>query len=141
MSIENQVRLYLAISIDSVGYTEIYRRIGERTGLTICEVNRGMNLQLDNEKGYRRAYRKQDRNKIRQMRRFYQKLTVRKRKLTADNRKGLQYASGMMGPFQEDGTDQPTGGTIQGKDKRARLSKEQQKNQVCGHCFRLGHSR
>jgi hypothetical protein len=77
-----------------------------------------MNLQLDNEKGYRRAYRKQDRNKIQQMRKFYQKFTVGKRKLTADNRKGLQYASGMVGPFQEERTNQPSVGTIQRKRKK-----------------------
>jgi hypothetical protein len=52
------------------------------------------------------------------MRKFYQKFTVGKRKLTADNRKGLQYASGMVGPFQEERTNQPSVGTIQRKRKK-----------------------
>jgi hypothetical protein len=69
--IENTVRLYLAISIDSVGYTEVYRHLGEKTGLTICEINYMMNMELDEYKLYRRSYWKQERNKIRRMRKFY----------------------------------------------------------------------
>jgi hypothetical protein len=38
MMIENKVQLYLAIAIDLVGYLEVYCRIGEEMGLTICEI-------------------------------------------------------------------------------------------------------
>jgi hypothetical protein len=37
MTIENhQLRLYLTISIDYIGYMEVYQRIGKKTGLMIC---------------------------------------------------------------------------------------------------------
>jgi hypothetical protein len=75
------------------------------------------------------------------MRKVYEKLTVGKRKLTANNRKGLQYASGMVGPFQEDNTNEPSVDTVHIKKKKRELSVKEQKNQVCSHCFRLGHSR
>jgi CRISPR/Cas system CSM-associated protein Csm2 small subunit len=102
MTIKNKVRLYLAILIDSVGYTEVYRRLGKMSGLTICQINEQFNLQMDNKKSYKRQYRKQMTTKIRWMRNFYKKLTDSKNKLATDNRKDLQYSSGMVGPFQED---------------------------------------
>jgi hypothetical protein len=84
-TIENMVRLYLAISVDSVNYTEVYQHLREKTGLTISEVNRTMNMELDEYKLYRRRYRAQERNKIRRMRKFYIKLKTGKQKLIADN--------------------------------------------------------
>jgi hypothetical protein len=100
-TIENMVRLYLAISIDWVGYTEAYRHLGEKTGLTICEVYRTMNMKMD-YKSNRRIYWKQTRNTTRRMRKFYQKLQLGKQKLIANNRKDLMYSSSMSGPFNED---------------------------------------
>jgi hypothetical protein len=81
MTIENKVRLYLAVSIDSVGYTEVYRRIAEKTGLTICGVLKNLNLQLDKEKSYRREYRKLKVNKIKRMRKLYKKLADGRKKI------------------------------------------------------------
>jgi allophanate hydrolase subunit 1 len=54
--IENMVNLYLAISIDSIRYTEVDRCFGEKTGLMICDINNMMNMELDEYKSYRRSY-------------------------------------------------------------------------------------
>jgi hypothetical protein len=79
MTIENKVRIYLAVAIDSVGYTDVYERIAEKTGFTHCEVQKELNLQLDQEKSYRRTCRKKESTKIRCMRKFYQKLSDEKK--------------------------------------------------------------
>ena len=63
MTIENKVRIYLAVAIDSVGYTDVYERIAEKTGFTHCEVQKELNLQLDQDKSYRRTYRKKESTK------------------------------------------------------------------------------
>jgi hypothetical protein len=67
MTIENKVRIYLAVAIDSVGYTDVYERIAKKTGFTYCEVQKELNLQLDQEKSYRRTYRTKESTKIRRM--------------------------------------------------------------------------
>ncbi len=79
MRIENKVRIYLAVAIDSVGYTDVYERIAEKTGFTHCEVQKELNLRLDQEKSCRRTYRKKESTKIRRMRKFYQKLSDEKK--------------------------------------------------------------
>jgi hypothetical protein len=141
MTIENMVRLYLAISIDSVGYTEVYRRLGEKTGLTISEVNRTMNLELDEYKSYRRRYRKQERNKVRRMRKFYEKLQVGKQKLIADNQKSLNYSSGMAGPFAEDQTEEDDTNTPRTLKRKRSKTKPINNNIKCNKCFAVGHAR
>jgi hypothetical protein len=102
MTIENKVRIYLAVAIDSIGYSETYERIAEKTGLTFCAVQKELDLHLDETKSYRRSYRKKAAMKIKRMAKFYLKMAEGKRKLVNENRKGLQYSSGMSGPFAED---------------------------------------
>jgi hypothetical protein len=138
MTIENKVRLYLAVAIDSVGYLEVYRRIGEETGLTICEINREMNLQLDNEKSYRRIYRKEDRNKIRRMRKFYEKLREGKRKLAEANRNNLRYDTGCSGPFAEDQQEIRDQNPAPTKKQKVTPSSAEKH---CPRCGLLGHIR
>jgi hypothetical protein len=140
-TIENMVRLYLAISIDSVGYTEVYRRLGEKTGLTISEVNRTMNMELDEYKTYRRRYRKQEKNKIRRMRKFYEKLKAGKEKLIADNRKSLSYSSGMSGPFAEDQKEEDETNTPRTLKRKRGKNKPIDKNIKCNKCDEVGHAR
>jgi hypothetical protein len=138
MTIENKVRLYLAVSIDSVGYLETYRRIGAKTGLTICEVHKTMSLQFDNRKSYRRMYRKTTKAKIARMRKQYQKLNVGKTKLAKDNRKGLSYSTGQCGPFAEDQVQNES--ELTKKRKRKKTLDERMKEQ-CVHCKVWGHTR
>jgi hypothetical protein len=63
MTIENEVRIHLAFAIDSDGYTDVYERIAKKTRFTYCEVQKELNLQLDQEKSYRRTYRKKESTK------------------------------------------------------------------------------
>ena len=49
MTIENKVRIHLAICIDSIGYYETYKRLSEKTGISYCKVQQSLNEQLDNE--------------------------------------------------------------------------------------------
>jgi hypothetical protein len=58
MTIENQVRIHLAICIDSVGYGETYSRLAEATGLQLGSINEKLNRLLNDKKQYRRKYRK-----------------------------------------------------------------------------------
>jgi hypothetical protein len=87
MTIENKVRIYLAAAIDLVGYTNVYERIAEKIGFTYCEVQKELNLQLNQVKSYRRTYRKKELTKIRRMRKFYQKLSDGEKKLAEASRK------------------------------------------------------
>jgi hypothetical protein len=60
MMIENKVRVYLAVAIESLGYTDVHQCMVIKTGLTYCEVQKELNLQLDQDKSYRRQYRKKE---------------------------------------------------------------------------------
>jgi hypothetical protein len=140
MTIENKVRLYLAISIDSIGYTEVYRRIAEKSGLTYCNVHQSMNHQLDKTKSYRRTYRKLPKTKVRRMQSQYKKIVEGRAALAKANRKELVYQPGYVGPFrpkENDPTKKKTGLTKQGANKSI-VNKD---NVVCQHCGRTGHSR
>jgi uncharacterized protein YfkK (UPF0435 family) len=44
MTIENKVRIYLAVAIDSDGYTDVYELIAKKTRFTYCEVQKELNL-------------------------------------------------------------------------------------------------
>jgi hypothetical protein len=58
-------------------------------------VQKELDLHLDQTNLYRRSYRKKPSTKIRRMAKFQQKLADGKRQLANDNRKELQYSSGM----------------------------------------------
>jgi hypothetical protein len=96
-----------------------------------------MNIDLDYEKAYMRKYRKENRNKIRRMRKLYEKLMIGKQKLAADNRKDLTYSSGMVGCFHEDHQEQS------GLTKKRKRNNTKGKNDAiqCRHCGLMGHSR
>jgi hypothetical protein len=64
MTIENQVRIYLAICIDSVSYIETYTRLAESTGLQLGSTNKNLNRQRNDEKQYQRKYKKRSYVKI-----------------------------------------------------------------------------
>jgi hypothetical protein len=140
MTIENKVRIYLAVAIDSIGYSETYERIAEKTGLTFCAVQKELDLQLDETKSYRRSYQKKPAVKIKHMAKFNLKMAEGKRKLVNENRKGLQYSSGMSGPFAEDSKEQSTNEEPTVRKKRRKTRKER-KSLKCGHCGIMGHLR
>jgi hypothetical protein len=50
LTIENRVRIYLAICIDSVGYQETYSRLAIKVGTEVGNVQAEMNRQLHFEK-------------------------------------------------------------------------------------------
>jgi hypothetical protein len=56
LTIDNRVRIYLAICIDSVGYQETYSRLAIKAGTEVGNVQAEMKRQLDFEKEYRRNY-------------------------------------------------------------------------------------
>jgi hypothetical protein len=58
MSIENKVRIYLAVCIDSIGYVATYERLAQKIGLELGEVHKAMNKLLDARKCYLRKHRK-----------------------------------------------------------------------------------
>jgi hypothetical protein len=47
MTIENKMRLNLAICIDSAGYVETYRRLSDKIGVNLGKVHEDMNRLLD----------------------------------------------------------------------------------------------
>jgi hypothetical protein len=71
MTIENKVQIYLAVAIDSIGYSESYERIAEKTGLTFCAVQKELDLHLDETKSYRRSYRKKPAVKIKRWQSYH----------------------------------------------------------------------
>jgi hypothetical protein len=58
MSIENRVRLHLAVCIDSIGYVETYQWLAQKLRLELGEVTKEMNKLLDVRKRYLRKHRK-----------------------------------------------------------------------------------
>jgi hypothetical protein len=47
MTIENKVRIHLALCIDSIGYVETYQRLAEKIGLELGKVHMEINMLLD----------------------------------------------------------------------------------------------
>jgi hypothetical protein len=74
------------------------------------------------------------------MAKFYLKIAEGKRQLVNENRKGLQYSSGMSGPFAEDSKEQSTNEEPTVRKKRRKTRKER-KSLKCGHCGIMGHLR
>jgi hypothetical protein len=95
-----------------------------------------MNMKLDEYKLYRRSYRNQERNKIRRMRKFYEKLQARKQKLVADNQTILTYSSGMAGPFAKDQKEEDD--TLKRKRTNHKTNND---NVKCNKCGLMGHVR
>ncbi len=137
LTVENSVRLYLAVMIDSIGYSETYKRIGEKGGFKICGTHQTMNESFDTQKSYRREYRKRKENKIIRMRNYYERMSTGREKQRLDNLKDLTYGSGMNGPFTED--MEPLGGIVTSKKRKRHTPKDP--NVKCTHCGLTGHSR
>jgi hypothetical protein len=102
MSIENKVRIHLAICIDSAGCVETYRRLSDKIGVNLGKVDKDMNILLDVRKLYLRKYRKRLVVRTKKKLIFFKKLWTQATKMVKENRKNLQYGSGISGPFAED---------------------------------------
>jgi hypothetical protein len=133
-TIENKARSMVAAGLQSVGYQQFYSRVFERTGIEMSEDDiTGYFLRKeDADKLWRTQYRRKENVKIERMRSQYRKLKEGVEKLKADNRKGLTYDSGMMGPAGEDGEE-----TQQQQQK----GKRGKSNATCKHCGIKGHQR
>jgi hypothetical protein len=142
MTIENKVRLHLAICIDSVGYDSTYSRLAEKTGLEIGMVMAESHRLLDVEKQYRRKYRKRLYVKIRRKTKFYNKLRENRDKLIAENKKNLRYGSGIVGPFRQpqDQTGEQTEKRKKGK-LNSRAGRGGKIEFQCSWCNLWGHQR
>jgi hypothetical protein len=102
MMIENKVRLHLAICIDSAGYVKTYRRPSEQIGVNLGKVHEDMNRLLDVRKLYTRKYRKRLVVRTKKKLIIFEKLRTQATKIVKENRKNLQYGSGISVPFAED---------------------------------------
>jgi hypothetical protein len=102
MTIENQVRIHLAIFIDSVGYEETYSRLAEATGLQLGSINEKPNRLLNNEKQCRRKYRNRSYVKINRRWKCFGKLRENSNKLVKENKENLRYGPGIARPSKED---------------------------------------
>jgi CHAD domain-containing protein len=102
MLIENKVRIHLAICIDSAGYVETYRRLSDKIGVNLGKVHEEMNRTLDVIKLYLRKYRKRLVVRTKKKLIFFEKLRTQATKMVKENRKNLQYGSGISRPFAED---------------------------------------
>jgi hypothetical protein len=101
-----------------------------------------MKMEMDEVKSYRRSYRKQERNKTRQMRKYYKKLKAGKQKIIADNCKCLIYSSGMSGPFNEDQKEEDKTNMQRTLKRKGTNQKTNNENVKCTHyCGLMGHAR
>jgi hypothetical protein len=138
MTIENQVRIHLAICIDSIGYEETYLRLAEATGLQLGSINQKLNRLLNDEKQYRRKYRKRSYVKINRRWKCFGKLRENSNKLVKENRKNLRYGPGIAGPFAEDRGTGDIGKSTTAVPRAVEGGKVEFK---CPHCFLWGHQR
>jgi hypothetical protein len=90
MTIENQVRIHLAICIESVGYGETYSSLAEATRLQLGFTNEKLNRQLNDEKQYRQKYKKRSYFKINRRWKCFGKLRENSNKLVKENKKNLR---------------------------------------------------
>jgi hypothetical protein len=102
MLIENKVRIHLAICIDSAGYVETYCRLSDKIGVSLGKVHEKMNRILDVRKLYLRKYRKRLVVRTKKKLNVFEKLRTQATKMVKENRKNLQYGSGISGSFAED---------------------------------------
>jgi hypothetical protein len=143
MTIENKVRIHLALCIDSIGYVKTYWRLAEKFGLELGEVHMQMNKLLDVRKWYLRKYRKKGEARIERKRKMFEKLRENSAKLVKENRKNLQYGSGITGFFAEDmvtGSQRETPVTAAQKENR-KAGKNGKVKYQCRHCQLWGHQR
>ena len=84
----------------------------------------------DRWKDWRKDYRKLPRVKINRMARLYKKIKDGREKLDIDNKKGMQYESGMAGPHSGE------------KDERVEEKEDNTKQVIrCSHCKSDTHQR
>jgi hypothetical protein len=143
LTIENRIRIYLAICIDGVGYQETYSRLAMKAGTEVGNVQAEMTRQLDFEKEYRRNHRKRAYVKKKRKVKFYDKLRENAEKLVKENGKNLRYGSGVTGPFRED-TARPTGAggqRVPSLPLNLRAGRGGKVEFQCPHCEKWGHQR
>jgi hypothetical protein len=138
MTIKNQVRIHLAICIDSVGYVETYSRLAESTGLQLGSTNEKLNRQLNDEKQYRQKYKKRSYLKINRRWKGFGKLHENSNKLVKENKKNLRYGPGITGPFKEDRGEGDEGRSRTAVSRAVDSGKVEFK---CPHCIVWGQQR
>jgi hypothetical protein len=142
MSIENKVRIHLAICIDSAGYVETYRRLSDKIGVNLGKVHEEMNRILDVRKLYLRKYRKRLVVRTKKKLKFFEKLRTQATKMVKENRKNLQYGSGISGPFAEDSQTTPTRTPTKAQTtENSRVGTNDKTEYQCRHCSLWGHRR
>jgi hypothetical protein len=107
LSIENRVRINLAVCIDSIGYVATYGRLAQKLGLELGEVHEEMNKLLDVRKRHLRKHRKLKKTRATRKRKYYEKLRQQSSKMVQENRKNLLYGPGITGVFAEDRPSEP----------------------------------
>ena len=78
--------------------------------------------------------------KVTRMKTYYANMNKRKAKLVEENRKGLQYSSGLVGPFPEDGRE-GNYNNKEGKKRTNKRNKEKAATSKCPKCGIMGHTR
>jgi hypothetical protein len=132
----------LAICIDSAGYVKTYSRLSDKIGVNLGKVHEEMNRILDVRKLYLRKYRKRLVVRTKKKLIFFEKLRTQATKMVKENRKNLQYGSGISGPFAEDsqmaGTPTRTP-TKAAPTENSRVGMNDKTEYQCRHCALWDH--
>ena len=99
-----------------------------------------MNRLLDVRKLYMRKYRKRLVVRTRKKLKFFEKLRTQATKMAKENRKNLQYGSGISGPFAED-SQRPTRRQKAAIKENSRAGLNGKTEYQCLHCGLWGHKR
>jgi hypothetical protein len=130
-SIENKVRIHVAVGLQSVGYRKFYERVLERTGIAVAGDLTFLYLRgEDVEKEWKKDYKQLERVKARRLRGYFEKIRKERQKMISDNNRDLTYNSNMMMERQEE-----EGGS-NGEQIRNSVGVKQ-----CSHCGLSSHQR
>jgi hypothetical protein len=140
-------RVSLAVVIDSLGYFEAFKRLCQRTGMTMGRTMSEHLKRLDRRREYQRQYKSTEKYRIRRAIIRSKKLMEETQKTAKDARVGLSYKAGMAIVNQKEKEEEKKKKQIAERRKAApkrppKGTEEPKKckpRKRCEHCSKYGH--
>jgi hypothetical protein len=126
-----KARTFLAVSVDSLGYYEYYRRLYLDVGIIMSTYTEAFYKEMDKRREHDKSYQKSEDFRKKRSQRKLDKITMEWKRDIVDKLAGTTYESGIAGPAGNDS-----------KPTIAQAAKTNNKStSFCNACKNYGHSR
>jgi hypothetical protein len=126
-----KARTFLAVSVDSLGYYEYYRRLYRDVGIIMTTYTEAFYKEMDKRREHDKSYQKSEDFRKKRSQRKLDKITMEWKRDIVDKLAGTTYESGIAGPAGNDS-----------KPTIAQAAKTNNKStSFCNACKNYGHSR